>query len=298
MTLSVGANPTASGVSLTGTVQPPMPSNPTAVPHPAGTLTFFDGGTALNIAGTAVAPGVAYSSATLAQTFGKDGLQGPAITADFNGDGRPDLLLYGVTQVDTPSVSLGLQAFISNGDVTSSPNGPTSYVMLPPQTIPMPSLTVNSGGVSAIDIDGDGHLDLLIGNTVAYGKGDGTFSNPTVLPVLATGFNQSFAVDVNGDGKLDIVAVNTPPPPTIPGDPPTTVQYMFTVFRNDGGGTFTSLGAFPLAPSFQAGVGLCCGSYSIGQLSFADMNGDGKLDVFSRAMKFRWAAPAQRFISM
>ncbi len=131
-----------------------------------------------------------------------------------------------------------------------------------------------------LDVDGDGHLDLLLGNTVVYGNGDGTFSRLAVLPVLATGFNQTYAVDVNGDGKLDIVAVNTPP---IPTDNPGTVQYIFTVFRNDGSGTFTSLGSFPLAPSFQTGVGLCCAIYNVFGLSFADLNGDGKLDIVSQS---------------
>jgi hypothetical protein len=279
VTLSVGANPTANGVSLTGTVQPPMPSNPTPLAHPSGTLTFFDGSTALN-AGTALTADVAaHSSATLAQTFGRDAISGLAITADFNGDGRPDLLLYGVANPGTPSGALTLQAFISNGDVTPSPNGPVSYIILPMQSIPMPSLPANPGNVTAVDIDGDGHLDVLVANTVAYGKGDGTFSSPAVIPVLATGFDQTFAVDINGDGKPDIIAVNTPPKPTLN---PSTVQFTFTVFRHDGGGTFTSLGTFPLAPSFQTG-NLCCGFYNIFGLSFADLNGDGKLDVLSQS---------------
>jgi hypothetical protein len=281
VTLSVGANPTANGVALTGTVQPPMPSNPTPLTHPSGTLTFFDGSTALNAGGTALtADVVAFSSATLAQTFGRDAISGLAITADFNGDGRPDLLLYGVANPGTQSGALTLQAFVSNGDVTPFPNGPLSYIILPTQSIPMPSLPANPGNATAVDIDGDGHLDLLVANTVAYGKGDGTFSSPAVIPVLATGFDQTFAVDINGDGKPDIIAVNTPPKPTLN---PSTVQFTFTVFRNDGGGTFTSLGTFPLAPPFQTGSGLCCGQNEIYGLSFADLNGDGKFDVLSQS---------------
>ena len=115
---------------------------------------------------------------------------------------------------------------------------------------------------------------------MAYGNGDGTFPRVAVLPVLSTGFNQTYAVDVNGDGKQDIVAVNAPPSPT---QNPGTVQFTFTVFRNDGGGTFTSLGTFPLAPSFQSGVNLCCALYNIFRLSFGDMNGDGKIDVLSQS---------------
>ncbi|HZD77064.1 MAG TPA: hypothetical protein VE218_08670, partial [Acidobacteriaceae bacterium] len=55
VTLSVPQSPTGSGVSLTGTVQSPLPSSPTLLPHPSGTLTFFDGSTALNPGGTALA---------------------------------------------------------------------------------------------------------------------------------------------------------------------------------------------------------------------------------------------------
>jgi hypothetical protein len=274
VTLSAGANPTATGVSLTSTVQQETPGNG---PYPSGSVVVVDVNTALNTGGVPLKPTSGFVASTFAQTFGTSASGNRYVLGDFNGDGRPDLLLYGVG--GPPSPSLGLQAFISNGDVTPSPNGPTSYVTLPAQTIPMPSLPAFPGDVAVIDIDGDGHLDLLIGNTVAYGKGDGTFSNPTVLPVLATGFSQVYAVDINGDGKQDIVAVNTPPAPTTN---PSTVQYMFTVFHNDGGGTFTSLGTFPLAPSFQT-VGLCCAYYNIFGLSFADLNGDGKVDVLSQS---------------
>jgi FG-GAP-like repeat len=244
VTLSVGANQTATGVSLTGTVQPPIPG---------GTLTFFDGSTALNTGGTALTAGAANTSATFAQTFGtSDAIQAnpiaswQGVTGDFNEDGTPDLLLLG-----SGDNLLLWQVF------ASVPGG--KFVVLPFQNFPFRDIAFP--GLSVLDVDGDGHLDLLIGNLVVRGKGDGTFFNTaaTILPALAGGFIQAYAVDVNGDGKLDIVAVNMPPEPTTN---PGTVQFMFTVFRNDGGGTFTSLGTFPLAPSFQTG-NLCCPSFGI-----------------------------------
>jgi hypothetical protein len=277
VTLSPQQNPTAVGLTLSGAVQGVPVEGTTVAPAPHGTLTFFDGGTALNPAGASLSSSPGFVASTFAQTFGMTTPWTRGVLGDFNGDGRPDLVLYGVG--GPPSPSLGLQVFVSNGDVPPSPNGPISYVTLPAQSLPMPSLPASPGDVAVIDIDGDGHLDLLIGNTVAYGKGDGTFSRVAVLPVLATGFSQAYAIDVNGDGKLDIVAVNTPPAPTTN---PGTVQFMFTVFHNDGGGTFTSLGTFPLAPSFQT-VGLCCAYYNIFGLSFADLNGDGKVDVLSQS---------------
>lgn len=277
VTLSPQQNPTAVGLTLSGAVQGVPVEGTTVAPAPHGALTFFDGGTALNPAGASLSSSPGFVASTFAQTFGMTTPWTRGVLGDFNGDGRPDLVLYGVG--GPPSPSLGLQVFVSNGDVPPSPNGPIGYVTLPAQSLPMPSLPASPGDVAVIDIDGDGHLDLLIGNTVAYGKGDGTFSRVAVLPVLATGFSQANAIDVNGDGKLDIVAVNTPPAPTTN---PSTVQFMFTVFRNDGGGTFTSLGTFPLAPSFQT-RGLCCAYYNIFGLSFADLNGDGKVDVLSQS---------------
>jgi hypothetical protein len=252
-----------------------MPSTPAPVPHPGGTVTFFDGGTALNAGGIALTADAAYRSATFAQVFGTP----DAITVnplaswtdvigDFNGDGIPDLLIY---STDSVSNTLLLQVF------ASSPGG--KFAALPKQSLPMSSLSYYPTN-ALLDVDGDGHLDLLLGSTVVYGNGDGTFSRLAVLPVLATGFSQTYAVDVNGDGKLDIVAVNTPP---IATDNPGTVQYMFTVFRNDGSGTFTSLGSFPLAPSFQTGAGPCCAINNVFGLSFADLNSDGKSDVLSQS---------------
>jgi hypothetical protein len=94
--------------------------------------------------------------------------------------------------------------------------------------------------------------------------------------VLATGYSQTYAVDIDGDGKTDIVAVDTPPAVSAPG----TVQYAFTVFHNAGAGNFTAMGPYPLAPSFAAGSSI---QYNVFGLSFADLNGDGRIDVLSQS---------------
>ena len=58
------------------------------------------------------------------------------------------------------------------------------------------------------DVDGDGHLDLVLGGdyltAIAWGRGDGTFDEPTYLSESGT-MVQLQAVDLDGDGKLDII---------------------------------------------------------------------------------------------
>ena len=289
MRLLPGVNPTAGGVALTGTVQPIIQDGTMPSSHPVGTVTFFDGTTALNSSGVPLVAGSASSAATFVQVFGSPdaALTGWAaipsgIFGDFNGDGTPDLFVYNTNT--TVSQTIQVQVF------ASIPGG--KFVVLPLQTLTLPqgavipqSANVPSGGAPAVlDVNGDGHPDVLMGNVVLYGKGDGTFNSPSILPILATGFQnngsvESYATDVNGDGKLDIVAVNTPPNP---GAGSGTVQYAFTVFRNDGAGTFTFLGSFPLAASFSENAE-CCVDFNIFGLSFADFNGDGKVDVLSQS---------------
>lgn len=102
------------------------------------------------------------------------------------------------------------------------------FAALPPVTLPG-AATVGEGAMLA-DLDGDGHLDLLIGGAlagppgegaeapalVAYGAGDGTFNSTSpALPGATDGKAAltTFALtglplaagDLNGDGQADLV---------------------------------------------------------------------------------------------
>jgi hypothetical protein len=192
------------------------------------------------------------------------------VTADLNGDGAPDLLVYGIVDNGTSSNPVRIQSFISNGK--------GGYTADAPQQLTLPAsasanVTVTSTP-PAIDVNGDGKLDLLIGTAVAYGNGDGTFQQPVTPAFLSSGFGGTYAADVTGDGKPDILAVNAIPPGFLGQNP--NIPLQLTVFSNQGGGNFQSLGTFTL------GTGQDSGSITLASLSFVDLNGDGKLDLVAQ----------------
>src|SRR5262249_27763862 len=105
------------------------------------------------------------------------------VTADFNGDGRPDLAIG-------DGISRGITLFFGRGDGTFQ--GPTL-------------LSVPGEALAAADLNRDGRTDLAVVNLdvqVFLGRGDGTFQqegspaggSPTAL---VTG-------DFNADGLLDV----------------------------------------------------------------------------------------------
>jgi hypothetical protein len=113
-----------------------------------------------------------------------------------------------------------------------------------------------SGLIETVDLNGDGHLDLVTSNgVILLGDGTGHFPNTNTFETNAQGQSNPFAiVDVNGAGHRDIVQLY--------GGSATV-----GLFLNSGTGTFTAGKSYVI--DGPASVGLVA----------ADLNGDGKLDL-------------------
>lgn len=234
---------------------------------------------------------LALSAATRAQVLffqppNYAGLGAPFV-ADFNGDGKLDILTSagtmnlgngnGTFQPGTAAVSVGASSgpilavadFNGDGkpDVLQQGTG-TLLVLLGngDGTFQAPISTASGANLSVVaagNVNGDGKQDVvgIYNNSlfVYISKGDGSFApgvsyNPGVSPLENAVL---MLADLNGDGKTDIVASVSDG--TIGGE-------EVVVFLGNGDGTFQS-------PKMSPGVGFP--EYAVA----GDFNGDGKVDL-------------------
>ena len=166
---------------------------------------------------------------------------------DLTGDGRPDVVVGGQTSQFVVEHSFTVAANDGFGGVA----GTTAYDT---GTDPRPVVT---------DIDGDGWNDVVVAagrtssasppNLLAFrnlATGNGGLDTTPVTLLAGVDAQQLTAVDANGDGMLDIAGVTATGP---------------FLAQRTGPSTFTALHAS--GPFFAAG--------------FADVDGDGRLDVFT-----------------
>jgi hypothetical protein len=240
----------ASGVpnifSLTATV----PGNGNTLP--TGMVSFVDASNENAMLGTSALTsetGAVFAGSSLLPVASQNS-GNTVLTADFNGDGIPDLVILGS----------GVSVLLGNGDGT--------FIAAPSPSSDLP------GAIAVGDFNGDGIPDLAVapafdeGNSeVLLGNGDGTFTNTggSFGNGNGTVTSDSIAVgDFNGDGKLDLVEACT-------GLNEQPCNLLLILFGN-GDGTFmqsfgTPLAFFPLA---------FFGSQS---MAVGDFNGDGKPDL-------------------
>jgi large repetitive protein len=170
--------------------------------------------------------------------------------ADFNGDGRADLVVANQTRPGGVCVLLG------NADGTFQPA--REY-----------AAGDDTSGLATVDLNGDGRLDLAVAEPIAgtvgvrYGLGDGTFGPALRFLAGPRASALSFG-DFNGDGRTDLAAVNDGGVGGLPG------QSGVSVLLNNGDGTF--------APRTPVGVALSPLSLAVG-----DFDEDGKADLAAAA---------------
>ncbi|MEL6328565.1 MAG: VCBS repeat-containing protein [Planctomycetota bacterium] len=179
------------------------------------------------------------------------------IALDFDNDGDRDFIISG------------------HGDELAARNdGKGNFVrdngVLPTGADPDGDITQD---LEAGDIDGDGDLDIVLGNEgpnrVFINNGDGTFGDESDRRLPASGRSANSETreldlgDVDGDGDLDLMVANT-------GWKPTN-QPANQLFLNDGRGRFTEAPADALP-----GTGNDTTSIDV---DLVDLDGDGDLDA-------------------
>ncbi len=177
------------------------------------------------------------------------------IVADFNGDGKLDVL--GLFQCEAQPCSTGtitVALGLGNGQFRAPITTPISS--FPLYAIGTPTTAVG-------DFNSDHKLDFafvsssLVGNThaieIAFGNGDGSFGQVTTLQ-LSGYWGTLLAGDLNGDGKLDLLGSG---------------QSSSYLFLGNGDGTFVEV------PAGQVSSGC----------TLVDVNHDGKLDLLGNEVQ-------------
>lgn len=180
------------------------------------------------------APGLSYGSVSPPQG------NATILTADFNGDGIPDVAVLG-----TISSGSALSIFLGMPDGSFGPR--VDYL-------------VQASGLTVGDFNGDGKVDVLVvssaGASIFLGNGDGTLQPPVPLnQSIGSVYTAVASADFNGDGKPDLLFLT----------PDFGSGATIAVLLGNGDGTFQAPVTYsvPIAPYLVLG----------------DFNGDGKPDI-------------------
>jgi hypothetical protein len=168
----------------------------------------FDGDGHLDLVVSAVGGGAALARGHGDGTFTQSAQFGyydiALLAADWNDDGKPDLLT-----IRESHNAYELAVYVGNGDGTFQ--APLLY-----------SVGSIVSDFALADLDGDGHLDVVVAEgsaspgslstlSVFRGNTAGVQGAPYIgdIPATTSAYFQTVSGDFNGDGKLDLVALNS-----------------------------------------------------------------------------------------
>lgn len=178
--------------------------------------------------------------------------------ADFNGDGREDVLLVDGGLDRPPWTGGRLLLLIQQPDGTLVDEADTR----------LPS-SARWAHASSGDIDGDGDIDICMVNYVLINDGTGHFTkNTTRIPVIDY-FDKNYLLDADKDGDLDLVLACEG-----------TNRYYDALLINDGTGYFNFAPDSAMPPHYGSGT------YATADVFIADVNGDGWPDIVRREIDY------------
>ena len=184
--------------------------------------------------------------------FATDTFPAGIAVADFNGDGKPDIV---VTDSRSASVSVLLN---------TTPTGATTLSFAPKVDFGVGSFPY---GVVVGDINGDGKPDIVTANENSYNVSVLLNTTPKGATTPSFAPQQNFATavagpvsvaigDLNGDGKPDLVAIGS---------------YVSILLNTTPTGSSTA--------SFTPHLDITTGSQGAKSAVIADLNGDGLPDI-------------------